>query len=408
MAQQQSTQDNFKNHIQEIDYNRILRILLSRWYWIAGCVFIGITWAFIYLRFTPSVYETSALLKYDDKKTEISELININSYYDRKDKIQSETYVVQSRSLLTRAAKRLNYPYSFYRKGTILETETYPNLPFEVEIVDIDSTSIFNYGFTLSQLNKLKFRLIQKVNGVLISNVELYYGQDITFGRNRIRVLRPLLTENDKDEFLFHFNRPHDLMYRLMGGLNVREVSKGINIMSLTYKDTNPIFAADALNAIITEYRIFDRDQKGVAVSQTIEFIDAQLDKLSGKVKESEQLLEQYKVGNNILNIEDNKKVAYQKLRDLDVQKNIINIQSIAIDLLEEQIKANKEIITLNFSIEGIDDKLMSELVNQMTTLLSERIKKQSLYADNSAPIKEIDRQIEEAKRAIILNIRSA
>ena len=52
------------------------------------------------------------------------------------------------------------------------------------------------------------------------------------------------------------------------------------------------------------------------------------------KVRDAEQLLEQYKVGNSILNIEDSKKLAYQKLRDLDVQKNIINIQSIAIDLL--------------------------------------------------------------------------
>lgn len=408
MAQQQPTHENFKHHVQEIDYNRILRIILSRWYWIVGCVLIGIIWAFIYLRFTPSVYETSALLKYDDKKTEISELININSYYDRKDKIQSETYVIQSRTLLTRAAKRLNYPYSFYRKGTILETETYPNFPFEIEIVDFDSASAFNYNFTFSQINKLKFRLIQKVNGALISNAELFYGQDVPFGRNKIRVLRSLIAENDKDEFTFHFNHPNNVMYRLMGGLNVREVSKGINIMSLTYKDTNPLFAADALNAIIGEYRIFDRDQKGIAAAQTIEFIDAQLEKLSGKVKEAEQLLEQYKVGNSILNIEDNKKVAYQKLRDLDVQKNIINIQSIAIDLLEEQVKANKETITLNFSMEGSEDKLMSELVNQMNVLLNERIKKQSLYADNSAPIQEIDRQIEEAKRAITLNIRSA
>jgi capsular exopolysaccharide synthesis family protein len=407
MTQQQNS-DSFKNHSQEIDYNRIFRIILSRWYWIVGCLLIGIVWAFLYLRFTPAVYETSALLKYDDKKTEISELININSYYDRKDKIQSETYVIQSRTLLTLAASYLNYQYSFFRKGRILETETYPNQPFEIEVIDKDSSSIFNYSFTFSQINKLKFRLIQTLNGTLVSNEEVFYGQDIVFGKNKMRVLRSLLPGTDKDDFLFYFNHPNNLMNRLMSGLNVREVAKGINIMSLTYKDTNPIFAADALNAIIGEYRIFDRHQKGIAAAQTIEFIDAQLEKLSSKVKDAEQLLEQYKVGNSILNIEDNKTIAYQKLRDLDVQKNIINIQSIAIDLLEEQVKANKETITLNFSIEGSEDKLMSELVNQMNTLLNERIKKQSLYADNSAPIQEIDRQIEEAKRAITLNIKSA
>ncbi len=407
MAQQQP--DTFKSHqAQEIDYNRIFRIVLSRWYWIVGCIIIGIIWAFVYLRFTPSVYETSALLKYDDKKTEISELININSYYDRKDKIQSETYVIQSRTLLSRAASRLNYMYSFFRKGRILETECYPDYPFELEAFNIDSNSIFGYSFNITQIDKLKFRLITTNNGTLISNAEYFYGQDLKFGKNVFRILRPLIPVNDLDEFNFRFNHPTNVMYRLMGGLNVREVGKGINIMSLNFKDTNPVFAADALNAIIAEYRIFDRDQKGIAAAQTIEFIDAQLEKLSSKVKDAEQLLEQYKVGKSILNIEDNKNIAYQKLRDLDVQKNIINIQSIAIDLLEEQVKANKETITLNFTAEGSEDKLMSELVNQMNTLLNERIKKQSLYSDNSAPIQEIDRQIEEAKRAITLNIRAA
>jgi tyrosine-protein kinase Etk/Wzc len=405
---QASNQENFKSSVQEIDYNRILRIILSRWYWIVGCIIIGVVWAFVYLRFTPSVYETSALLKYDDKKTEISELININSYYDRKDKIQSETYVIQSRTLLYKAAERLNYQYSFFRKGRILETETYPNYPFELQFADLDSNTIFGYNFNITQINKLKFRLITTLSGTLISNSEYFYGQELIFGKSKIRIIRSMIPENDMDEFNFHFNHPTNVMYRLMGGLNVREVGKGINIMSLSFKSTNPIFASDALNAIIGEYRIFDRDQKGIAAAQTIEFIDIQLEKLSGKVKDAEQLLEQYKVGNNILNIEDNKTLAYQKLRDLDVQKNIINIQSIAIDLLEEQVKANKETITLNFSMEGSDDKLLAELVNQMNILLNERIKKQSLYADNAAPIQEIDRQIEEAKRAITLNIKAA
>ena len=405
---QSNSQDHFKASSQEIDYNRIFKILLSRWYWILGCIFLGCIWAFVYLRFTPPVYETSALLKYDDKKTEISELININSYYDRKDKIQSETYVIQSRTLLSRASERLDYKYSFLRKGTILETEVYPNYPFEVTIDEVDSNTLFGYRFNISQISKLKFKFITTFNGAMVSSTENFYGQEIVVGKNKFRVIKPLITENDLDEFVFYFNHPVSTMYRMMGGLNVREVGKGINIMALSFKDTNPIFAADALNSIVAEYRIFDRDQKGVAAAQTIEFIDVQLDKLSGKVKDAEQLLEQYKVGNNILNIEDNKTIAYQKLRDLEVQKNIINIQSIAIDLLEEQVKANKESITLNFSMEGSDDKLLAELVNQMNVLLNERIKKQSLYADNAIPIQEIDRQIEEAKKAITLNIRAA
>lgn len=408
--QQNSNQEQNKLHhsLQEIDYIRLLRIFLSRWYWILGAVLIGMFIAYINLRFTPSTYQSSALLKFDDKKTEISELININSYYDRKDKIQSEIYVIQSRTLLSQAVNRLNYPYSFFKIGTVLESEMYPNQPCEVEILKIDSNSIFNYNFIYKQTNKLKFNLAVYANNALVSESEYFYGQEVNIAANKFRIIKSLLPDADLTSYRLIFNHPNNLLGRFMGGLQVREVGKGVNIMALTFTDKNPVLAADILNAIIAEYRIFDKDQKGLAAAQTIEFVDEQMEKLSEKVKYSEQLLEQYKVGNNILNIEDNKNIAYQKLRDLEVQKNLINIQSIAIDLLEEQIKNNKETLTLNFTLDGTEDKLMTELVNQMNTMFNERIKKQSLYADNAAPIQEIDRQIEEAKKAITLNIKAS
>lgn len=393
---------------QEIDYVRLLRIFLSRWYWVVGTVILGIIIAYINLRFTPSTYQSSALLKFDDKKTEISELININSYYDRKDKIQSEIYVIQSRTLLSQAVNRLNYPYSFYRIGTVLESETYPNKPCDVEILKIDSNSIFSYNFIYKQKDKLKFSLSIYANNALVSEADYFFGQEVNIAANKFRIIKSLLPDADQSNYRLIFNHPSSLLGRMMGGLQVREVGKGVNIMALTFTDRNPVIAADMLNAIVAEYRIYDKDQKGLAAAQTIEFVDEQMAKLSEKVKYSEQMLEEYKVGKSILNIEDNKNIAYQKLRDLEVQKNLINIQSIAIDLLEEQIKNNKETLTLNFTLDGTEDKLMSELVNQMNTMFNERIKKQSLYADNAAPIQEIDRQIEEAKKAITLNIKAS
>lgn len=394
--------------LQEIDYIRLLRIFLSRWYWVLGTVILGMIVAYLNLRFTPSTYQSSALLKFDDKKTEISELININSYYDRKDKIQSEIYVIQSRTLLTQAVNKLNYPYAFYRIGTVLESETYPNRPCDVEILKLDSNSIFSYNFIYKQIDKLKFNLSIYANNALVSESDYFYGQEVNIAANKFRIIKSLLPEADQSSYRLLFNHPANLLGRMMGGLQVREVGKGVNIMALTFTDRNPVLAADMLNAIIAEYRIFDKDQKGLAAAQTIEFVDEQMAKLSEKVKYSEQMLEEYKVGKSILNIEDNKNIAYQKLRDLEVQKNLINIQSIAIDLLEEQIKNNKETLTLNFTLDGTEDKLMSELVNQMNTMFNERIKKQSLYADNAAPIQEIDRQIEEAKKAITLNIKAS
>lgn len=391
---------------QEIDYIRLIRIIASRWYWIAACLVVSILWAYLYLRFTPPTYQTSALLKFDDKKTEISELININSYYDRKDKIQSEIYVIQSRTLLLKAIQRLNYQITFLRKGRVLEYETYPQKPFEVIPVSIDSSTIFSYRFHIKQLNPIRFNFTYHELGQEIVR-EYNYGQEIRIGKNKFQIKKANVSPQDKGEFIFYFNTNYSFLGRVSGGLKVREVGKGINIMLLSFTDNNPVFAADILNAITNEYRLFDKDQKGLAAAQTIEFIDDQLVRLSEQVKTSEKQLEEFKRGKSILNIDDSKNIAYQTLKDLEVQKNLIRIQGIAIDLLEEQVKANKDVLSLSFATEG-EDELIKERVSQLNELLSERIKRQSLYAANSAPLIEINKQIEEARKGVIMNIQAA
>ncbi len=392
---------------QEIDYLRLFKILLSRWYWVAGSVFICVLIAYISLRFTQATYQTSALLKFDDKKTEISELININSYYDRRDKIQSEIYVLQSRTLLLNAVGRMNYQISFFRKGSVLQSETYPFDPFEVIPVMIDSSSLFATTYTLRQIDPRTFKLSYPVGENVISK-NYSYSDTIRVGSNAFSITKSNLPAADKDEFVMYFNHPQSFVGRLTGGLMVREVGKGVNIMALTFTDKNAVYAADALNAIIQEYRIFDRTQKGLAAAQTIEFIDEQLLSLGEQVKDAERQLEEFKSGKSILNIEDNKNIAYENIKDLEVQKNLIKIQGISIDLLEDQIKTNKETLSFSFSTGGIEDGQMKELVNQMNNLLGEKIKRLSLYAENSTPVQEIDKQIEEVKKSIIYYIQAA
>lgn len=115
-----SNSDSHKQNshsFQEIDYIRLLSIFLSRCYWVVGAVDLGIIVAYLNLKFTHSNYHSSALLKFDDEKTEISELININSYYDRKDKIQFEIYEIQSRILLSQVVdlrkSKLHHTFKF-------------------------------------------------------------------------------------------------------------------------------------------------------------------------------------------------------------------------------------------------------------------------------------------------------
>src|ERR1700716_166140 len=108
---------------QEIDYNKIARILLSRWYWVAASVIICWLISYTYLWYTPKTYATSGTLKIEEKKSEFSDLVGVINNNDRgPSKIQSEIFVLQSRTLILSAIKDLDYRISFYISGRVRTT----------------------------------------------------------------------------------------------------------------------------------------------------------------------------------------------------------------------------------------------------------------------------------------------
>jgi tyrosine-protein kinase Etk/Wzc len=99
---------------QEFDYYKIAKILLSRWYWIAGSVFVCYLASNLYLWYTPKIYATSAIIKFEEKKSEISDIIGAGGGNDRvsASRLQSETVVLQSTPLLLNAIKQNHLIYN--------------------------------------------------------------------------------------------------------------------------------------------------------------------------------------------------------------------------------------------------------------------------------------------------------
>src|SRR5580692_6445805 len=129
---------------QEIDYFKIAKILLSRWYWIVGAVAICSIFANVYLWYTPKTFATSGTMKFEEKKSEIPDLVGVGlpTASDRAStsRIQTEMIVLQSNPLLLSAIKHLDYRISFYVVGRVLNrtNELYPDKPLDVELVRFD------------------------------------------------------------------------------------------------------------------------------------------------------------------------------------------------------------------------------------------------------------------------------
>ncbi len=393
---------------QQFDYYKIAKILLSRWYWIAGSVLICYLASNIYLWYTPKIYATSAIIKFEEKKSEISDLVGVVGGGDRANvsRVQSETVVLQSTPLLINAVKHLDYLFSFYVVGRVLNrtNELYPTKPLDVRLIKFDSLNFSHDLITFKPINRSSFSITYSVGGKEVSRMCNY---NVPFTVRPTSFSIKYSGELPKtSSILFKLNSPDDFVGRIRGGLHTAETAKNSNLLSLTQTDPNPQFAADALNAIIKEYVNYDRIQRRKSASQMIEFIDSQLDFLSNKLSGSENSIQQYKQSNKMMDVSTASDRVLGQSKDIESQISLLKIDLLAIDQLQKDIVKGKDNVNLNFYSGGTNTNTqLSEFISTLNGLLSTKSALLKVYNSNSTQIHDIDQQILQVKTNAVNSI---
>jgi len=393
---------------QEIDYLKIIKILLSRWYWLAGSLLLFMIGSYVYLWYTPKTYATSGTMKLEEKKSEMGELVNVITSSERgQTRIQSETSVIQSNGVLLSAIRDLNYPISFFIEGRVRTSELYPQKPLEIEKLQFDSLNFYRELITYKPINKTSFTLGYTINGKEASKT-FSYDHPVTIGPTTF-VIRYPGQISPNAVFLFKFNTPEDLIGRVRGGLYTAEMVKNSNILTLSETDANPQFAADVLNAIMKEYLIYDRARKTQSASQMINFIDDQLKYLSSEVKGSEQSIQSFKQKNRLMEVSASADAALSKAKDIESQQSVLNLQLIAINQLRDQITKEKNNVNLSFNAgDGSVDPALSGLINRLDNLLVQRTDMLKTFNAESQPVQEVNRSILEVKNSALNTLNSS
>ena len=390
---------------QDIDYVKIFKIVLSRWYWVASSVIIALIVAYIYLWYTPEIFSTSASLKFDEKRSEISELLNVRNVYDRTNKMQSEQFVIRSRDVLNNAIGSLDYKISYYLKGRVRTSDIYPQKPLDIAIIEQDSLDFTQALFEYEPINANTFKLSHLENGQEVSK-NYQHGQIISVPGIKFKINNSTFSKGNNAIYCFKFNTKRSFLGRISSGLNMSE-TKGTNILTLSQTDNNPYFATDILNAILRSYVSYDRSQKTISATQTIKFIDTLQQNMSKVVKASGSQLEQFKVNNKVLDISAAGQDVMKKLTDLETEKNTLNLQGIFINQLEKEIVGNKNLNAINYNLQGITDPMLASLLTQYNTILLKREEALATYKASSDVVQQIDKQIIDIKAAFVSNAQS-
>jgi tyrosine-protein kinase Etk/Wzc len=386
---------------QDIDFYKIFKVFISRWYWIAGCIVIGLIIAKINILYTPPLYQTSGALKLQESNPTINTVGLSSQPYNYTDKIQAEGFVIKSNEVLVNAIKKIDYRVSYYLKGTIRTSELYPNKPFQIEILKQDSVDFGRNIYFVQPVNSSKFALSTTEDG---PKKQYNYGDMIEMGNMVFAIKTPI---PEKGNYSFKFNSVDEFLGRT-GSLNVSEAAQYTNIMNLSLTDGNAQLGADLLNAIMQEYVAHDVIEKRRSANQTIEFINKQLGLVSKKADSTGSNFANYKVKNKITDIGSSAQLNISKLSEFEKQLTELNLEMLSIKELEDQVDKSIGKIDFTYNLEGNVSGSLAALITTLNTLTATRTQKITQLKPTSLPIQELDKQIASVKNLIRNNINEA
>jgi capsular exopolysaccharide synthesis family protein len=397
-----------KNAVQEIDYQKLTKIILSRWYWVAATVILSLCFAYAYLWYTPKTYSTSATLKYDDAQSNLNSLVDLGLNKGQQvNKIQSESIVIRSANVISEATELIDWKVSYFLKGRVRTTDLYPNKPFYINITEQDSISFYDQPINLILENNNSSFKIEYQYGGKLNIISSKFNQTLVLPGIKFNI-KKLSFIDPEAEYSFKFNHIYEFYGKVAAGLNIVEISKYSSIANLSKSGDNPYFAADALNAIIKVYLEQDLISKTQSAKQIITFIDEQMKVLSENVQLYGEKLKKYKQNNNIVDLTTASSTVLGEVATSELKSKMITTQLEELERLKIQLQSGIQTSSLNFKLFGTLDPLFSEILDQWNTNIQKRISLLKTYNETSQPIKDIDKNLSVLRKAALDNMTSS
>ncbi|WJS94208.1 polysaccharide biosynthesis tyrosine autokinase [Flavobacterium johnsoniae] len=142
-----------------MDFKKELLKYLRYWPWFVLSLIVFVGAAFIFIKITPSTYETSATILFDKKQEDKTKIITISTAEkSSEDNLEDEIRLITSNEFLLDVVKKLNLNFSYFEKVYTVQNNNVNEVPFAlIPTVSKDSLPEVTYeikvirdGFTVT------------------------------------------------------------------------------------------------------------------------------------------------------------------------------------------------------------------------------------------------------------------
>jgi capsular exopolysaccharide synthesis family protein len=393
-------QDNIED---EFDLKKELFKYLFFWRWFVFSITLCLIISFFYLRYSHTIYSTSAKIKILDKKEASLELPSASDIFKNNTiNLENEIELLSSYTILSEVAQKQNLNTNFYGVGSIMTTRI-AHFPFQFEqLITNDSIQ-----------KKLVFDIYFNNDGIEINNVNTdttylfnsytthTISHDLPFNISWNKT--NALSSNNEENYKVIFSTTKNTVSQLKRQVSLSKVGKESDIILLKMDNESPAYSEIVLNTLIDVFNQDGVSDRQMIHKRTIDFVNERYILLSNELDSIEIQKQLYKLNNNLIDITANSSLSLELSSKSNQQLLDLENQIAIAKLLNESFK-NKNYDLLPANI-GINNSKINFLITDFNTIILERKNLIISAGLNNPSVMQLDRAINDNRANIIRTV---
>ena len=399
---------------EKTDFKAILFKYAIHWPWFLACTLLCMAGAWIYLCYTPSVYNISAsvIIKDNDKNSKASsgmaDLEDLG-FYSSINNFDNEVEILQSRTLIKKVVEELDLYISYATKSSFHDIELYKSSPVKVWITPEEAQKLpapARLHLTLQPGNKLNVKLRigeEEYNKQFDKLPALLTTPSGTFSFTP----KDSATVQSTQEIMATVSSPRSVANAYRGALSIEPTSKSTTIAQISVKSTHTQRGMDFINKLVEVYNRDANDDKNEVATKTAEFIDERIKIINGELGTTEQELETFKRDAGLTDLKSDAQLALSENSEYEKKRAENSTQLRLVQFLASY--ANNpdhayEVLPVNV---GLTDTGLTELINRYNEMLLERKRLLRSSQENNPVVVNLDASIRAMRSNVLTTINS-
>lgn len=358
---------NTKNEDNFFSFLRILYIFKSNWYWfIISLLFFSFI-SLIVNRYVKEIYSNNITIHLNNNVNPLNSLVENNKFSSIN--FTDEISFISSYPTILKTVKALDFNISYFIVGDIKTVETYNWRP--VTFVPYNLESHYGLEVLVEVIDQKSFKISINDGKPLIHS----YGDKILYKDGYFKILfnHTFLSEGNIDFFpviSIKWINPNNVAKRYKNKISVDRLYRDASILNVTIHGEDAEKETAFLNKLSEIYISENLSFKNKASSNTLKFIDNQLNEIRDSLNLIESQLQDFKQNNNISKVDKDSERFYSNINLLQAQKSNVIIEQKYLDYLKTYLNQNSEFNDLIVpSIYGIENNIITSLTESLIKL---------------------------------------